>query len=715
MALSLSLGLSLSRRGAAASTEFVTATISPFAWFATSTAALSGDFDPNGSPETMTVTRSGYSTDGTPATVTDTVVKLKRIRMPYPNEATLTAANYALSDVIFADDVVAGAVNNSTEPYPLPICKWMTPEWTVSATTLQLDMFVAHWFARNGAPVARVEFKVTDGTTTVTVVASLTSAAGALTGITVPRYRATVNLAASGLTQGVVTAWAVVYPWVGEIFDISTQGHTYPNTTYISVQKHIYGAIAHWAYVDTGAGGGGTVQSTLAGAQGTPYATFDAAKTALVTAKGNLSKTCIVLKASQTFTYARFDNAALGSEPFYILGEGSGATRPILYPTSASGVDKTADLLRIDNVRLRQNAANSIFFGNRIADETGTTIMVDCTMERNSLTAGQPIKDIGRLQMVRVENVGYAEGGLAFMSTSAGFHPTEQIDCINIAGQATQSMIGCDNSWTADGTDGGMYQPLTGAHIGAGMAYCKIATSHGVNSCKLDGHRSGVEGFFLVGNQCVLGGTVASGAANDTVDADDCLEFYGAAPTVADSTGQIKNVIVQHNTFAGGDANGPRDSKAGTTIEMYWSVKWIGNIAYRRTMAADVGGASGYSSDGSRTRNWAQRFQVNARWNIYYGTGATFGSGEFVSAETAGLGNAYGTTAWPGFAHDASFTGDNDHATPDYRLVNDAAGANKIALVPRLAAKDVAYPVDLFGTAIPTNGTALPGARQALA
>lgn len=693
--------------------------ISPFGWFVTAASALTGDFDPVGNPQTISVTSPGYTTAGAATTVTGPVYKMKRKRLSYPAQATLTAAEYVLSRTIYAGEVVAGVTNNSTEQFPRPIVEYMTPEWEVSNSTLTIDVFVAHRFARHGAPVARVEIKAGDGTNTITAVASLVSAVDALTGITVPRYRATLNLAASGLTPGTISVWPVVYPWVGTVFDVSTQGAAYPNATYVSVQKHIYGTIDHWAYVTPGAAGPGVVQATEALARATTaahFATFDAAKAALIAAKGNLSRTAIMLAPSNTFTYARFDNAALGTEPAYVYGDGTGATRPILVPSVGGGVDKTPKLLRMERVRMVQQVASTIAFGNRTTDATATTVLVDYVFDRNGQTAAAAMKDIGRVQMVRVESIGYTAGANALMSNASGYHRARQVGTKGIVGQQTMSMIGCDCRWAADGTDGGAFAPVTGHHLGAVCAYNILETANGVNNIKLDGLRVGDEGIAIIGNQGALGGTAASGATGTSSSSDDNLEFFGFAPLTPNDYSPIKNVLVQHNTFAGASSNGPRDNSAGTDTEQYWSVQWRGNIALVQSVQADVGGSAavGGASDGTRTRNWKQRYRCDYSYSVFYQAGATHGTGETAKGEIPGFNIVYGTTAFPGFAADRSATGSNNHASPDYRLVNDAGGANKIALLPKLPAGAVGYPVDLFGVAIPLDGTALPGARQGL-
>lgn len=709
-------------------------TINANGWSLTAAADLTGEFDPEGAPEPLTVTRPGFTVAKAATSVTDTVVRMKRLRNPNPGDDSdpgLTARNVALSDWIYAGDTVAGATNTSTRAYPRPVVEWMNPEWeVVTAGMLTLRLFVAHAYCRNGTPAACVEFQVTDGGSTVTALrAGLTTHTPALTGLAVPCYEATLDV--SALSDGELTANAVVYPWVGDApFDISQDGAAWPAKEYISVQKHYKStgdAVSVYAFCDPDLDPGGAdpasaTASTLAAARLTGYAGPAQAIAALASANGNtLSGAVLVLAANKSHDFAaRYDNVTVGNLPFRIIGEGTGATRAIYTRSALSGADVSADRLRLENVIIRQSIANSTFFTNRAQGPAHQLILKDCLLDTNGLSEGQFFNDCGRIQMIGVDST-LAGGGNSWTTNRQAY--ARLVGCANIGNTNVLSAIGCDNSWRNDGTDGAGFTAESGRtnkqanHVGAVYAYNIIETANGTNNIKLDGHRPGVEGIAIVGNIGVVGG-------NGSSSSSDNMEFYGAAPTDPDDQRPLENVLCMFNTFAGGASSGPRDNKSRTNFPgtIWWQIFWRGNVCAASSLQGDYdsAGAGGpWTRDGTQTRNWPARFGVVREYSVFYAMSAAAQFGYAGTAgDVAGLHSVHmpdDLSAWPGFAHDASVTGDNDHATPDYRIVDDSGGADRVAAIPRLPAGRVGYSVDARGTAIPVDGTALAGGRQGLA
>lgn len=114
-------------------------------WRASYNGTPPAEMDPAGAPESFAVVRPGFDAAGNATTVTDTVTLMKRVRRPYPDQASLTPDDIALSDFIYADDSVAGVTNNSARPYPQPLAMWLTPDYSrADSAAFAVRLAVAH-------------------------------------------------------------------------------------------------------------------------------------------------------------------------------------------------------------------------------------------------------------------------------------------------------------------------------------------------------------------------------------------------------------------------------------------------------------------------------------------------------------------------------------------------------------------------------------------
>lgn len=158
----------------------------------------------------------------------DSYTLTNRIRQAVTNVAGPTgsvngAFTYApglvsLSDYSYAGDVWPDEiVNNSSVVSPLPIVNWVTPDRNVVGDSLYVEVECFHRDARNGQQCAKVIFSATDGTSTVTALASgesVSSPSAWTDKNPVVVYGATLNL--TGLANGAaVTVNACAYPWRG--------------------------------------------------------------------------------------------------------------------------------------------------------------------------------------------------------------------------------------------------------------------------------------------------------------------------------------------------------------------------------------------------------------------------------------------------------------------------------------------------------------------
>ena len=172
-------------------------------------------FNPAGSPEQFTVTRAGFNSSGAPITFTENLVCTQRIRQPFPNHATLTADQVAVSDYIYSTDVVTGATNGSTEVSPKPVANWALPANQLVGNSLRLELVCFHRDGQAGEQVAAVEFRVTDGTTTLTQIVNFSSVLGHA-GDRFPVIGYACDMDISTLANpATITANAKVFPFIG--------------------------------------------------------------------------------------------------------------------------------------------------------------------------------------------------------------------------------------------------------------------------------------------------------------------------------------------------------------------------------------------------------------------------------------------------------------------------------------------------------------------
>lgn len=233
-------------------------------------------FTPDVTPEYFTVSRQGYNASAQAVTVSEDLVCTQRIRQAYPNHASLTTDQVALSDYIYSTDTITGVTNNSAETSPKPICNWALPDREVIGNTLTAEVVAFHRDARNGKQVAAVEFIVSDGTTTVTQVVSdavVSGRAGDKGAVIV--YRAAIDVS-SLANPATLTLNAKAYPHIGGAASVANSADNSGTRGFIPRKYRRDTALAaapYYAYVSasTGNNATGAVSTTAASAKALPF------------------------------------------------------------------------------------------------------------------------------------------------------------------------------------------------------------------------------------------------------------------------------------------------------------------------------------------------------------------------------------------------------------------------------------------------------------
>jgi hypothetical protein len=249
----------------------------------------------------VTVVRAGFAPGGVPTSFSETLKLTRRVRLPYPNQAVLTADKVALSDFVYAGDSVAAAVNNSALASPKPIAKWAALDREVVGNGLAVELVAFH---RDG--IAHVEFRASDGVTTVTAGSSAPEVLGAsYDRFAVIGYWASLDI--SALNAGLITVHARVYPRLGTAASVLDSADKADRRAFSAryYRKDVARAVAPpMAYVSaTGNDASGVVSTDWVAAVAAPCATVAGALNRLNAVAGALDG-CLLRVMAGTHTLA---------------------------------------------------------------------------------------------------------------------------------------------------------------------------------------------------------------------------------------------------------------------------------------------------------------------------------------------------------------------------------------------------------------------------
>ncbi|MGR3371538.1 MAG: hypothetical protein ACU0D1_01950 [Pseudooceanicola nanhaiensis] len=667
-------------------------TIAADGWQATHDGTPPAEMDPVGAPESFTVTRGGYDASGSAITVDDTITLMKRVREPYPSQASLTALMVALSDFVYSADAIAGVTNNSTRAYPKPQAMWATLDFaraTTSSFDVRMVVAHAHAHARQGRPVAAVKFTASDGTNTAEVtVSSMTPVSYSKTGLTVPLFEGTLDL--SGLDEGEVTIDATIYPWIGDAFTISTDAVASASSTInlcpLTILNDRAGGIGTaYAYVDdtTGDDGTGVVSETPATAAATPYATASAAVTALTSYNNanfgrNDAGGAMLRFNDGTHTLGSIKGAAGSSSwPIYVEGESEAGT--FVQDAGSSTQNSIPHFIHFQDLTF-QKTGDYIFLDNGTGGTVAVMTLKNVTCE--VLAGGGYGAWAYRMGRILAENseIGVLASGFSTVSKH-----------INAVGS---DIGGADRVYNAAACTGARIGQKTAAGnqvAGVGQCFMHNMISRGDTGqlCVKVAAQVGARGIAIVGN-------VVEKWGGDTTP---------AVQINADGNGSaMENVVYFGNTVVGSRTNfGYLDSNGMTNVDKSGYRRF--NVEYLWNCKSDV-----FASNGSLVGNWPVRFNVGSRANVAL-EGSNNGSGYNASnwiGEVAAFGDlvgSSGTPVDPDWTDDASYQGTRTGGG-DY-----SPGAS--TELPTIPAGLAPYSHDLTGNALADNGSDYVGAVAA--
>ncbi len=638
----------------------------------------------------ITVSRQGFDATGTATSYSETLFTTKRVRQPYPNQATLTSSTVALSDYVYSTDTIASCTNNSTEVSPKPVANWSLPDRQIVGNSIDLRLVAFHRNGRGGKPVACVIFRATDGTTTVTsTVSSLTATTDSLTGLKILEFVTTLDI--TSLSGGPITVNARVYPWIGtadSVLDSADQSEAREFSPRTYRKDTSLAAAPYLVYVKaTGSDSTGAVSTNAAIAAASPCLTLtgaiNRARTVLGTGSGALNGLRVRLDAG---TWSRASSPTANTVDSEVVIE------PIPGVSKAScifefgAVNNSFNLAYVRHKGLTVRRQGVYYPFNTAA---GKCVFDDCSIDFNGQT-----------------------GALA--SNAAYFHwlncaMTGQGGSTLNAGAAAQAMIrGCtfgsansntqNEAWLMLGnsTLGGRNASGTRTQSGAIIAFNKFMAL-GYVSGPVFGLEQGtagtIDGFAVVQN--IFEFTSATSNPTMKYSADSGPE-------------NTRHAIYWHNTMAGFNDHGRSNLLYNETSgdpRTHTLPSFVGNIHVQINTKHDIFcGVGGYPDASTRTGGWAYLHGVGCRGEFSRYRDA--GSGSFTQ-DYGGLSSSIGTVN-TGAGNDPLFT------TPAHTTSGPAVGAGNGTYTlqggspaqARVTESPLGY--DLAGTA--RSGTVASGA-----
>ena len=557
----------------------------------------------------VTVMRPGFTGSGAATSHAETLQLTKRVRQPYPattgSTVPYTAHQVALSDYVYAGDVLANVVNNSTETSPKPVGAWVMPSRLLVGGSVHWEMVAFHRNARFGRQIACAEVRAqaldAGGNPTGSPTAWQTVALPTLSTMCEDRNAVEVfagDLDVSGLPDGLFRLEGRQKPWIGTAASILSTDDSSALQEFSPryfLKDTARAAARPLAYISpTGSDTTGAWSANAASAKAAPFATWIGAFNAIYAA------------GSATLTGGKAD----GCEFRFTAG-----THTLTGPAAAlkRRLDAAAIVLTRDPDSPR--ASCIVTFGTWSsnagikADGSGPSLLTplsetavifrDLYLQRtgNAVFGSTSSGGIAANAYYQYRNVTLDNGGstIALLSgTTTVADAAYGLEVFNAAG-ATLSGGAQRRMWRGLRMDAG-----EGTASPAGLSAwrvigCEITrpTSFAVQAAQNDRGLIAYANRFLKQRLPVVNVNASTSTATigDVVVAQNLFEFVGAltsgvvqpAFAVGQGFGHTLNVIVHHNTVTGYGAEGKFNMAYAGFVSPFtnqnhrlWSVK--GNL-----------------------------------------------------------------------------------------------------------------------------------------
>jgi len=661
-------------------------------------------YDPVGSPITITVTSPGFSAAAASASVTRVLPITGRIDKLNPNEGVLTP-NVSLAERVYKDCTIPEVTNNSTHNYLQPQAVWLTKDrQRATGTNFDVELLVTHGHARSGRAVAGVRFIATDeSANSVTVdVNATTLHTWSVTSFRTDAFKAAIPLA--GLAQGdVITIDAIIYPWVGEAWQISVDSYAYGSgmglTTLKAVNDRTGGYGTVYAYVTTtGNDSTGVASATPATAASDPFLTCSGALAAVRTFNNtNHSRLepggAILRLGTGDFTWGGYTATSDAVQDMVCVLEPDGAASPVIKQVGTNYFSATPRLMEFKGIEIRNDTAGNRYTFSKPDDSwVNLTIFdgVSFNLNGNGVNAAMLYR-----------------GGRRYFYSCTG----DQVgQTSSFATRDAMNTFGCSANWCGDS----IMMNMVGCRIDNGKVAgndiypetqgrvhaCNYVTLRGTGEIQAFRLDLGERGYGRICNIFEYANTDGGGQRIFGLWADGIT--VNALNVVCMLDGCYASGQIRVNMLYG-VGNGPDGAsilKEGVVKFCIWN---NGNIK-----------GDSFEDNGSNT-NQSVRYGVNMSSNVWYNGnlgGQVAGYNDNYRGDIVQMRTVYGTydenpLIVMDFADPKYFgTGADPLGNGDYTPGASYAGA----LIP---AGFAPCAHDIYGRAIPNDGTAFAGPVQA--
>jgi hypothetical protein len=639
--------------------------------------------------QSATLSRQGY-VGATATTITEAMPCTARVRLPFPDQATLSADRVALADYVYSTDTIAGVTNNSAEVSPKPVANWALPDRSVIGNTLTAEVVAFHRNARNREQVAAVEFYATDGTNTVSQVVTQSVVSGrAGDQLAVIVYRCDLDVSSLD-TPATITLNARVYPHIGgaaSVLDSAAQSARREFSPRVYRRDIGLAAAPVLAYVAAaGNDTTGAVSADPAVASATPCATIAGAINRLVAVNGRVDG-CEIRCTAGTHALNSTGISTTRTQNFAQLV----VTRDPLVARSAVTVTCGAAA-----TRLRLGAAG------------GWLTIRGVQFQRSGVT--QPQGETASQLQLNFDDVAFdnaSVGASIFGGNSDGaFFNVEfsniTTSLLNAGTREIRAIRGCVipsgaasiEGWLVLGTrvtsPTNSFVRGTRSANGAIIAYTVMRNPSSSNGFLNVASDVDVTGFAVVQN--IVEYTSATAGPSIRVSADS-------------ATGNTNHIIIHNNTFSGFFINGRANLfyDDGPTARAHKLLSVRGNIHAQLNTKSDV-----FVTSGARVGNWPYEFGVGCHGEF----------SQFIDADSGGIGSAFAQD-FPGLGANigASASVRNDPLFVDYQGTisgpTAGAGGGNYALGSGSPAKGIANAVLRFdATGVERSAVSSAGAYE---
>lgn len=574
--------------------------------------------------------RAGYDTSGSTKTWRETLKLTKRVRQPYPNQASFTTNNVALSDYLYSTDVLSGATNNSAETSPKPNARWVMPSrLLVTNNLIHWEIVAFHRDARNygsggvGQQVACVQVRATDGTnyTSWQTVSDTTISTYVEDANPLEVFQGDLDI--TSLSAGQIKLEAKVYPWLGGAASVlSSEDQTAVRE--FSPRYFRKGSTDNYVYVaSTGNDTTGVCSSTAATAAASPC----------LTVGGALEKARTTLGSG---TQGALDGLRIRIVNGVSFGNPNSALFPFQQDIAGVIVERAPTTARASAIVTFGAGPRPGFTNHSGPVNEGSLIFYDVSVVNGG--AFSPTGEAVKLH-VQFWNCNINFGGFTTTFRNSSHLSYFGVVVSNLPVNATQFIYNSSGQIrdfrgvTAD-LNGGAWEGWT--NVGCSLtrpsaAAFEDATKGWVcyNNKLLNPQASTLLNWAGSVSGSTLGPVAIVGNLVEKVNTTNMAALQLSADT---AFGNISTAVIHHNTIAGngiyGRSNGPYDEHA-TVARTHKLISWKGNIGPSYNIKGDD-----YSTilNGTRIGNFPAEHGVGFDGNFYESADAAGGNDTFRQA-----------------------------------------------------------------------------------